>query len=232
MELIDDNILLEGPYGLFKPDFQYWDDYMEFQEEILKYKIIKIKIYYNSKEKDKVDKQSIIGISLTYRNYITGEIREIEHKGTDETTGMKELLIKPGEYLKKFHINFKDDFDGISRIGFITSKKNELYVGLNDGKEKYISLNDEDAIIVSTFGYFKEKIYAFGCCFVKRKLLSLKTSLFGFFLLRNYVKKNEDFKKKWDDKYKILNFEYRYIWRIINLPDDIFTKIMKKLIVY
>ena len=38
MELIDDNILLEGPYGLFMPDFQYWDDSMEFQEEILKYK--------------------------------------------------------------------------------------------------------------------------------------------------------------------------------------------------
>ena len=57
---------------------------------------------------------------FTYNEFMNkvseGEIKEIEHKGTENITGKRELEVKPGDYLKKFHINFKDDFDRISQI--------------------------------------------------------------------------------------------------------------------
>ena len=224
----------EGPFGTGSESHTFWDDYeLEFQDKILKYKITKVKIYYKSndkegeKEKEKKEEEKyIIGIGFTYENLFTGEIKELEHKGTDMISGMKELVIKPGDYLKQFHINFKDDFDHISQIGFTTFKNENISVGIKDGLDKTIKENDEDKIFIGSYGYVKERLDGFGCLFVKRNIY-LKEHLFGFFLMRNWIKKNKAFKEEWDNKYKELNIEYQYIWRAINLPDAAFAKIIQ-----
>ena len=108
----EDIVKYVGPFGHGSESYTFWDEYEEnFKDDILKNKIIKIKIYYQSDEDEKIDEKYIIGISLTYMNFFTGEIKEIEHKGTDNFTNYKEIIIKSGDYLKKFHINFQDDFD-------------------------------------------------------------------------------------------------------------------------
>ncbi len=237
-ESLENIIEYVGPYGSGADSDNFWDDFeQELKDQILRYKITKVKIYYNSSvdenedkdaktDKEVIEEKYIIGISFTYENLFTGEIKELEHKGSDKIAGMKELIIKPGEYLKQFHINFKDEFTHISQIGFTTSKNNELSVGIKDGLDKTIKENEEDKIYLGSFGFFDKRVNGIGCLFVKRNIY-LKAHLFGYFLMRNWVKKNEEFKKKWDNEYKKLNVEYQFIWKAMNLPDAAFTKIIK-----
>ncbi len=226
---LEEVIEYEGPFGTGSESHTFWDDFeLELKDQILKYKITKVKIYYHSTDKgeEKEEEKYIIGIGFTYENLFTGEIKEIEHKGTEMISGMKELIIKPGDYLKQFHINFKDDFEHISQIGFTTSKNEKISVGIKDGLDKTIKQNNEDKIFIGSYGYVKERLDGFGCLFVLRNIY-LKAHLFGFFLMRNWIKKNEKFKQEWDNKYKELDIEYQYIWRAINLPDAVFAKIIK-----
>ena len=228
----------EGPFGTGSESHTFWDDYeLEFQDKILKYKITKVKIYYKSndkegekKEEKKEEEKYIIGIGFTYENLFTGEIKELEHKGTDMISGMKELVIKPGDYLKKFHINFKDDFSRISQIGFTTTKNEQLFVGIKDGLDKTIKQNDEDYIFIGTYGYAKERMHGFGCLFVKRNEY-LKAHLFWFFMMRKLISKDKEFKAKWDVKYKELDKVYQFIWKALLLPDAAFAKIIKYCII-
>jgi hypothetical protein len=203
VENLDEKIQYGGQFGLISPDSIFWDDGTILQNEIMNYKIIKIKIYYNSKtaneeenkkgkeeqgdenailketkEKDEfIEEKYIVGICLVYKNLYTGEIREIEHKGTNNILGMKELNIKGNEYLKYFNINFKNNLKQISQISFCTNKNNSITVGIKDGEDKQIELNKKD-------NYFK-RINAVGCIYTEKKFF-IKKYLFGFFLLRKF----------------------------------------------
>ena len=224
-ESLEDIIEYEGPFGMEGDSDTFWDDFeQELKEQILKNKITKVKIYYNS-DKDEEEKH-IIGIGFTFENMFTGEIKELEHKGSEAESGMKELVLKPGEYLKQVHINFKDEFDSFCQIGFTTNLKNEIIVGKKNGLDKTIKQNDEDKIFVGSYGYFKEKMNGFGCLFVDR-MVYLKQNMFGYLLLRNLAKKGGKFKEEWDKRYKELSIEYQYFWRAMNLPDSVFAKIIK-----
>ena len=171
-------------------------------------RITKVKKYYNS-DKDEEEKD-LVGIGFTYDNLFIGEIKELEHKGAEAVSGMKELILKNGEYIKQFHINFKDEFDGFYQIGFTTNLKNKIFVGKKNGLDKTFKQNNEDKIIVGGYEYFKEKLEGFGCLFAER-VNYLKSNMFGYLLLRNLVKKNESFKEEWNKKYKELNIEYHYL---------------------
>ena len=155
-------------WGFRQSDDVVWDDYEEiFQENILNYKIANIKIYFNSRGNE--EEADIVGISLTYRNCYTCEAKEIEHKGTDNISGMKELKIKNGEYLSKFKIYFKNGQpEFISKMSFITNKGNILTVGSSDGEEIHLTPNEQNIIYMSTFGGLKTKIKSFGCTYVKK----------------------------------------------------------------
>lgn len=215
----------EGPFGCSTFDHQFWDDFEEeLKEKIIRYKITNIKIYYNSKDKDQ--ENYIVGIKFTFQNLSTGEKKEIEHKGTENIAGTRELVINPGEYVKKFHVNFKDDFTHISQIGFTTSKNRDITVGIKDGVEKTITHNNEDAILLGTYGYAKERLDGIGCLFIKRNIY-LKMNLFGFFFVRYLIQKNEDFKKEWESKYKELDIKDQYFWKTMNLPDAAFASVIK-----
>ena len=213
-------------WGFRQSDDVVWDDYEEiFQENILNYKIANIKIYFNSRGNE--EEADIVGISLTYRNCYTCETKEIEHKGTDNISGMKELKIKNGEYLSKFKIYFKNGQpEFISKMSFITNKGNILTVGSSDGEEIHLTPNEQNIIYMSTFGGLRTKIKSFGCTYVKKEDY-FKANLMRFFILKFMIKKNKSFKEEWDKKIKELKMDDQILWRAVNLPDSTFGSIIK-----
>ena len=232
-------------YGCFRLGNNFWDDKEEIAQDITNYKIINIKIFYNSgkeeilddeieliEEEDEekkseviIEEKYIVGIDITYKNLYNGEIKLLEHKGIDKISGMKELNIKGDEYLKYFNINFKNNLKQISQISFCTNKNNSITVGIKDGEDKQIELNKKDNIIVGLFGYYFKRINAVGCIYTEKKFF-IKKYLFGFFILRKLVLKDKEFKEKWDKNVKSLDIPFQYMWKTINLPDAIFSKII------
>lgn len=243
-------IIIGDLYGKVEQQTIFWNDDEILKKDLINNKIINIKIFFNSgevtiskekneendtvlkveenkpkeEEKKMLEEKYIVGITITFKNLYTGEIKEISHKGSDKILGMKELNLKGNEYLKMFHINFKNEIERISQMGFSTNKNNQISVGYKDGEDKIITFNTGDYVIVGTFGHLFERINCIGCLYVNKRIF-IEKLLFGFFLLRKKAK-DEDFKKKWDDSYQKLDKSYQFIWRTVNLPDAAFGKVM------
>ena len=41
--------------------------------------------------------------------------------------------------------------------------------------------------------------------------------MLGFLYLRNKVKKDEIFRKEWEEKYKELDIDFQFLWKFVNL---------------
>ena len=172
-------------------------------------------------------KSIINGISITLKNYTSGNIVKIEHRGNDDIIDTKELDIKNNEYLSDFHIRFPDSCEYISQIGFSTNKNNTIMVGSEDGDLKNVYFNGGDNIIIGTRGWFDKKLDSMGCVFISKKDY-LQKYLFDIFMLRYQIKNNEKFKNEWDKKYKELSVVDQFLWKAANLEDDeLFVQILK-----
>jgi len=217
-------IQYSGNFGGIDQESKFWDDYEEMgEEELLKHKIVKIKIFTGEFS----GKKAIFGIDVTYKNLSTGEIKKTqEHRGSEQFLDSKELEIGPNDYLINFHIRFTNDADYISQLGFETNLKKSILEGSEEGEDKTITSNGGDNIIVGTFGCLNKKLDAMGFLFISKKEY-FKKKLFRFFMLRNLVKKDAKFKKTWDEKYKELPNDFKYLWRAVKLPDAAFTPIIK-----
>lgn len=224
----EDNELIKytGNYGGIDQNSKFWDDFEDFGEKpLLKMKIIKIKVYTGLYK----EKNAIFGVSFTYRNLSTGEIREIDHKGSLDFVDVKEFSLDGDEALTDFHIRFTNEAEYISQIGYGTNKRQFLVPEKSeDGEDKTIESNGGKFYIVGTFGCVNEKLDATGVLLIDKKEY-LKLSLFIYFLLKSKVKKDAKFKEEWEKKYKSLPIEYQYIWKLINLPDTPFSNIIKYL---
>ena len=94
----EDFLEYSGPYGTQNLDDNMWDDCgKEFKDDLIKNRITNIKIYY-SNEND-IKERYIIGLTFAFMNVSNGKIKVIEHKGTDNISGMKELNIKGTNYI-------------------------------------------------------------------------------------------------------------------------------------
>ena len=212
-------------FGGFSPKSLFWDDFEKFGDDLLKMKIIKIKVYTGLLE----EKFFILGISVTFQNIITGEIKESDiHRGSMNYNDCKEFVICRGEYLTDFHIRFPLEANYISQIGYSTNKNRKFLVPetSEDGEDKIVLQNGGSNVIIGTFGHYKEKLDSSGCLFLSKKDL-IKLTLFPFFMLRNKSKKDKKFKEEWNNNYKNLPVEYQYIWKLINLSDTCFSNIIK-----
>ena len=249
-EIEQEEIIQTGEmYGHLKPDDKYFNDQEQLGDEMVKNKIINVKVYYNSgfEETDEKDgneneneeeakkenkegkvileEKYIVGIKLTYKNLFNGKITEIEHKGTDKESGMKELNIQGNEFLNKYTISFKNNLKRVSQIGFITNKNQEISVGTNDGEAQNDPKNNGENVITGCFGYLEKRINSFGCFYVTKKTL-IKNHLFKFFGLRKLAKDNAEFREKWNNHFNELSTEYQFMWKAVNLPDNAFQEII------
>ena len=213
-----------GSYGGITYESKFWNDFEDIGEkELLKLKIVKIKIFsgkYNEKE-------CISGINVTFKNLFTGELKNTsDHRGSDDFIDVKEINIQDGEFLTDFHIRFKNEADYISQLGYSTNKKHEILVGTEEGEDKIIISNGGDNIIVGTFGSFNKRLGTTGVLYVK-KIYYINLFLFGFFMVRHLIKKEPEFKEKIEKNLKEFEVSYQYLWRTLNLPDNIFYNIIK-----
>ena len=221
----EDNSLIKYSciFGTIKQISKFWDDLEDIGEkELLKYKIIKIKIYTGQNK----DGTLITGVDMTYKNIFTGQILNREHRGNLVILDVKELEMKSGEYLTDFYIRCPQDKCFISQLGFGTNKKQNILLGGENGDNKAIESNGGGNIIVGTFGYFQEKLDTIGVLYIP-KIKYMEVYLSGFFILRYMIKRKPQFKEEWEDESKNLSDEYKYIWRFINLPNSLFFNIIK-----
>lgn len=209
-------------YGLIDINSKFWDDYEYMGEELLKYKIVKIKVYTGTYS----EKQVILGFSCVFRNLINGEeIDELEHKGKEQYIDVKEFEIKNREYLTAFHIRYPNSTDYITEIGFETSNNRKFFVGTEEGENKIIEINGGNNVIIGTYGRIKRKLDAMGILTINKFEL-FKVRYFAYFILRYIIKKYNNFKNQWEEKYNELPYEYKYLWKAVNLPDAAFSQII------
>ena len=207
-------------YGIIELTTPFFGE-KELNNDILNYKIINIKIYSGMQDNHKV----ITGIEYKLRNIYTGETIVKTHKNDENIIDFKELKINQGEYLSEFHIRFSNINDYITQLGFSTNKNNGILIGEEEGEKKVVHMNDGKNIILEIHGYIGNNLASIGCAYISSQIY-LGYNLFKFFLLRHLLKNNEIFKKKWDESYENLPIEYKFIWRTINMPDNIFSIIL------
>ena len=71
------------------------------EKNLLKHKIIKVKIYTGTFSKNQVN----FGFGCVFKDLFTGEVKEEKlHKGTEKFDDVKEYDIKGEEYLTDFYI--------------------------------------------------------------------------------------------------------------------------------
>ena len=209
-------------YGNIKKESNSWDDREELGEDfLLKSKIIKIKIYSGL--------NGILGLTLTFKNLINNEIREIEHKGKNAHNDIKTVGINENEYFVNFHIKIPDFKGYISYLGFSTNKNNRVIIGTCEGANKIIKSNGGENIIIGTYGCYRNELDGIGIYYITRKDF-LMMKLYGYFIVRYFIKKKDNFKETWNNKYKKIKIDYQYLWKTLNLPDKMYYGIIKYLI--
>ena len=211
-------------HGEITLESKFWEDCEEMgEEELLKNKIIKVKIFTGKND----GKDVIVGVGFTFKNYFSGEeMPSKEHLGSLQYDDFKELDIKSDEYLTDFHIRLPYDLDYISQIGFKTSKGNQLFVGNEDGDERPINSNGGDNIIIGTFGCVNKKLDAMGIFYVNKKDF-LKKRCFALIMLNHLTKTDKSFKKENEENYNKLEEDFKYVWKTVNLPDAAFSQVVK-----
>ena len=212
-----------GSYGFINAADQknviFFDDEENIgKKELSKSKIIDIKIYTKIIEGKNC-------ITDTIRSLYSGKDVVVTHKVSNEFDDYKHLELISGEYLKEIIIRFPNNAEYITQLGFITNKNNRIIAGEEDGEIKRIDMNEGKNIILGMSGYVGDKLNCIGCSYTSKKEFA-SSILFKFFFLRHLVKKDEEFKKKWDEKYNELAPEFKMIWRTVNLPDNCFNIII------
>ena len=183
------------------------------KEQIINYKITKIKIHIGYLKGKKV----ISGIESVFENLINGEEKNFINKGKLETEEIIELSIMKNDFLSQVELQFDSDIS-IFFLRFITHKNHQISFGDYNENKRLIHCINENEIITGFFGYYYKKLNAIGCDYIKRKDYCIYF-IFGYLALRHKAK-NSEFKNKWDKKFKELDISYQFIWKVANLPDD------------
>ena len=230
------NYCLEGDFIQYSNNFGYidndsnlFDDSQDLggtEELLLQYLIKKIKIYTDKKYK----KEFIYGIQITYQNIKTKEIKELpirinnREKYFNKDFQIIELL--SGEYLTNFNIRFGKEAEYIYQISFETNKKRKILIGSECEETKNIKDNDEENIILGTYGYYNRKIDSFGVLYVNLKDY-LKKFYTGYFELKIRLKKDKKFLKENQEKFETFSKSNKFLLKTCLLPDASFNEIIK-----
>ena len=154
-------------FGSIDNESKIW--YVNDEIELLKSRIINIKIFSNMYE----GKEIINGIEYTFKNLNTGKTQNILHRGSYNFINVKEFRINNNEYLTDFYIRFKNEAEYISQLGFSTNLKRTIIVGNEEGELKIIDSNGGNNIIIGIFGAVNKKLDSLGFIYFKKKLCKI-----------------------------------------------------------
>ena len=209
-----------GKFGWVYQNSKHFNDKDFLGDNYLYYKIQKIKIWSGKKD----SKDIINGIQVWYKNILDGKlVSPGEFKGDEGNDNVIEFEIKSNEYLTDFHIRIDTE---VTQVGFETNKHSKILVGGTQGEDKIISSNGGENIIVFFYGAYENVLHSLGVGYVLKKDY-MKTLFIGFFQLRFRLKKDEKFKKEWNEKESTLSESDKVLLRTCLLPDTAFNEIIK-----
>ena len=94
-------------------------------------------------------------------------------------------------------------------------------------QDLYYNFQDKNSCIVGSFGKLDKKIDAIGFLYFEKRIIQ-RYDLFRLIIILKYLIKNDkEFVKRIEKELDTLDIEYKYIWRVINLPDTSFACIIK-----
>ena len=217
---IKDKINYSYNYGMISTNNTFFGE-KEINSDLLNCKIINIKIYSGIENKRTI----ISGLEYTLRNLYNGKSFVKIYKTRRDLKDMKELNINNEEYLNRFYVRFSNTKEYITQLGFYTNKNNGILVGEEEGEVKTVIMNYKNNIILEIHGFIGTNLYSIGCIYSSTEIF-IKNLLFRFFMLRHLVKSNKKFREKWNDNYNYLTTDFKFIWRAVNMPDNIFSRII------
>ena len=217
---IKDKINYSYNYGMISTNNTFFGE-KEINSDLLNCKIINIKIYSGIENKRTI----ISGLEYTLRNLYNGKSFVKIYKTSRDLKDMKELNINSEEYLNRFYIRFSNTKEYITQLGFYTNKNKGILVGEEEGEVKTVIMNYKNNIILEIHGFIGTNLYSIGCIYSSTEIF-IKNLLFRFFMLRHLVKSNKKFREKWNDNYNNLTTDFKFIWRAVNMPDNIFSRII------
>lgn len=216
-------------YGIIDTRGTQFNDFLDFEEEKIKYSIDNVKIYYEEIN----DKKIISGIQAFYKMKGSNELFSPGlRRGNKEPIGFDEFKLDNGEIIIGFHI-FHDGNQYINRIGFRTNKKNEIkWFGDEGGNDMEVGLEDKGVVVMAFYGCLLDsRIGALGVYYIKNKeyLRFVFGDIKGYFLLREHIKQLSEMNNDWEKKEKTLKLDdtNKYVLRTCKLPISMFSSIIK-----
>lgn len=209
-------------FGNIFPDSKSFDDENYFGDNLLNFKIARIKIFYGKIEKNEI----VTGIQLFYRDRIKGtESTTGENKSEKNSELFEELVLQPNENLVNFQIRTGDK--GVDNLEFGTNKGRKIKCGGSGGEQKITEFNsNQDKIILGVFGGYSNCLNSFGVYFISKKDF-ISVLYGGLFILRFLLKKKPDFKSKALEIKDKLNKDDYAILKVCLLPDSAFCSVMR-----
>ena len=206
-------------YGTVFDESEYHDVKVKLGNNILDYKITKIKCQLKSNT-------NIQGIQFFYKNAKTGEEKAlIDIKKNDGELIEQEMILNNEDI-----INLKVFLRDVILIGFevTTNKKHSKKFGYG---------SDEDLIAVPDLQNLDKIIVGFGVCNSKEGISSIycyfsskRDYVFHLYtgLLSLRIKlKDSKFKEETDKKLPKMNDKNKLLYRICSLPDNLYFNIIK-----
>ena len=200
-----------------------------FPEKIRHFATIKsLKIWFGTPPEEKKI-NSLLGIQVTYLNYITGERKTTEYQGaqlSEANIDMKELKIKDDDYLSKIHIGFNNF---ITHLKLTTKKEEFIEFGTIDQNEKKTvnEINNDDNIILNIKGYKSLKgIKNIGVDFLPFTKFVFNR-LIDIFRLRHKINNKDKDKYNNLEEVNSLNYEMKCLLKCCQLPDAAFASVIR-----
>lgn len=212
-------------YGSILSDTIEFDDKLFFGENLLNYKICKIKTWICKHQQHSY----IGGIQFFYQEIKTKEMLNPGEYKHDKLTNYEteEFIIDDNESIINFIPSVDFNQNRITSIEIQTSMKRKFYSGGNNGEIKHNQLQKINAVIIGVFGGYGESgLHNIGVYYVNQKVY-YSVIFCGLFYLRNLLKHNDDIKKDILNKIKEYSLENTAIIKACLLPSYLFLCVLK-----
>ena len=214
-------------------------NYTPREEQFLNYTLKKIcyELKMGKKEKkegdvNKEDEEEVKGIQNLKLIYST--IDGKEEVLLDTTNGKKDLQnvieLQEGEVIEYVIIYCQDE--NLCGLDISTNKTQSSHIGKTNLDNPFRVRNDKK-VIVGLGCYASEKLGVTGIYFyqIDRALYGICETL-GLRQLRAKLKSNKEYKKNMEEKEKDLNDKEKLVYKVCNLPDQIYFQVFNYMTTY